>query len=58
MVGRAHPAMHLDAERLELPGDNVRRAVLGKAELRIGMEVAPLRTPNHRPYYTSHRPWG
>jgi hypothetical protein len=35
--------MHLDAERFKLLCHDVRRAVLGKAQFRIGMEVAPLR---------------
>ena len=42
-AGPADAAMHLDAERLELLRHDVGGAVLGEPDLRMRMEVAPLR---------------
>jgi hypothetical protein len=39
-AGPADAAMHLDAERFELPGHDVGGAMLGKPDLGIGVEVA------------------
>jgi hypothetical protein len=35
--------MHLDAERFELPGHDIGRAVLVEPEFRMGVEVLALR---------------